>query len=65
MNSPLVRLSKEEFFALPDYNPEFPRPHTFGLAPLKMEGMPVYRDSGGYAWVLQETANGARYRVML
>lgn len=49
------RMSDEAFFALPDANDIC---GGFGMAPLKEEGAPIYRDADGYRWVLSKTPDG-------
>lgn len=60
------RLDNEEFFALPQMHELQPPGGVsgFGLAVLKDEGAPIYRDEHGDDWIMQEV-DGIRCRAEL
>ncbi len=60
----MTHMDRDEFFALPDYDPDYPKPSGFGLAGLKEEGAALYPDEGGYYWSLQIGRNGSLWRAL-
>ena len=56
------RMTNADFFALPDRSPD--DMSGFGMAGLKEEGAPLYRDEAGYYWSLQEASDGTLWRCM-
>jgi hypothetical protein len=58
-----TRISPERFWALPIGWGD--GVETFGLAIQKEEGMPIYLDVHGEAWVLQVAPDGTLYRIEL
>lgn len=61
MNDPrwTTRLSDEEFFALPEEN----LAGGFGMAILRVEGAPLYRDADGCYWQQHVGSDDKLYRA--
>lgn len=60
----MTHMPRDEFFALPDADPDHEGPWGLGVGGLKTEGAALYPDGDGYYWSLQVGAKGSLWRAM-